>query len=187
MDDETFNFEPDQAIVLEAPAPTTHRIDIEPIMPVGLNRERQLYRVTYRGEVLLDGVWEPEYKSCRALVAKGLKGRLEVWGGKPSKLRGMIRDIEKGAKLTIIENEYVGPRLARYVPHPNAIARSQSLNSDCRGCPASKDGVQLILEGRRSINFRRLGLGGHARAKNRAVDGSKKRAAEGPLMQRRRT
>jgi hypothetical protein len=28
---------------------------------------------------------------------------------------------EKGAKLTIIENETEGPRLARYRPHPNAI------------------------------------------------------------------
>jgi hypothetical protein len=144
MDDATHNFESDLTIP-EAPAPavssdTTHRIDIEAIMPVGLNRERQLYRVTYRGGVLLDGVWEPVYASYRALVAKGLKGRLEIWGANTRCIvrpRGIVRDIEKGAKLTIIENEYVGPKLARYKPHPNAIARQ---NSDCCGCRATKDG-----------------------------------------------
>jgi hypothetical protein len=63
-------------------------------------------------------------RSCRL----GLKGRLEIWGANTRGIvrpRGIIRDIEKGAKLTIIESETEGPRLARYRPHPNALARSQ--------------------------------------------------------------
>jgi hypothetical protein len=37
------------------------------------------------------------------LVFRGLAGRLEVWGDKPYPI-GIIRDIEKGAKLTIVES-----------------------------------------------------------------------------------
>jgi hypothetical protein len=53
------------------------------------------------------------------------KGRLEVWGGEPYP-RGIVRDIEKGAKLTIVESETERPRLVRYRPHPNAVARRQT-------------------------------------------------------------
>jgi hypothetical protein len=59
------------------------------------------------------------YSSCRTLVARGLTGCLEVWCGEPY-ARGIVRDIEKGAKLTIIGNETDGPKLARYKPHPFA-------------------------------------------------------------------
>jgi hypothetical protein len=76
-------------------------------------------RVSYRGETLIKSTWEPVYSSCRALVARGCKGSLEIWGGEPY-ARGIVRDIEKGAKLTIIENDRVGPKLARYTPHPRA-------------------------------------------------------------------
>jgi hypothetical protein len=48
-----------------------------------------------------------------------------VWGGKPYAI-GVVRDIEKGAKLTIVESETEGPRLVRYRPHPNVLARRQA-------------------------------------------------------------
>jgi hypothetical protein len=59
----------------------------------------------------------------------GCKGRLEVWGGEPCAV-GIVRDIEKGAKLTIIESETEGPRLVRYRPHPNAVARRQAQDAN---------------------------------------------------------
>jgi|SRR6516162_5318121 hypothetical protein len=62
---------------------------------------------------------------CRPLVA-------EVWGGEPYP-RGIIKDIEKGAKLTIIETATDGPRLARYRRHPNAIARRQAIHNPAGG------------------------------------------------------
>jgi hypothetical protein len=37
-----------------------------------------------------------------------------------------VRNIEKGAKLRISENETEGPHLARYKPHPNVLARRQA-------------------------------------------------------------
>jgi hypothetical protein len=85
MDEETLKkltFEPDQTIVLEAPEPsdTSHRIDIafHRYGPKGA-----YYRVSYCRETLIESVREPVYSSCRALVAMGCKGRLEVWGGEP--------------------------------------------------------------------------------------------------------
>jgi hypothetical protein len=107
----------------ELPTPTSiHRIDVEPITPIGpssLKGENrpQKYRVTYRGETLIESTKEPVYASCRALVAKGLTGSLGIWGGEKH-ARGLVRDIEKGAKLTIIESEKVGPKLALYQPRP---------------------------------------------------------------------
>jgi hypothetical protein len=62
---------------------------------------------------------EPVYRSCCALLGTDLTGSLEVWGGDPYPC-GIVRYIEKGAKLTIVENAYVGPKLARYTPHPMA-------------------------------------------------------------------
>jgi hypothetical protein len=90
MDDETLTFERDQTIVLDAPAlaSTTHRIDI------AVERYRSkgpFYRVSYRGRTLIESIREPVYISCRALVAMGRKGRLEVWGGEPYAI-GIVRD-----------------------------------------------------------------------------------------------
>jgi hypothetical protein len=113
----------------EAPASVTvHRIDIEPITPIGpssLKGENrvQKYKVSYRGENLIESTREPVYSSCRALVARGLTGKLEVWGGEPY-ARGIVKDIEKGAKLTIVENENEGPRLGRYKPWTSETMRN---------------------------------------------------------------
>ena len=128
MDDTTLTFDSDQPIALEALATsdTTHRIDAEPIMPVGENKKAQRYRVSYRGEVLIKSTRDPEYSACRALVAMGLKkGRLEVWGP-----RGIIGDIERGAKLTNVENDTIGPRAVGY--RPPACLRNGEQDSDCR-------------------------------------------------------
>jgi hypothetical protein len=122
MDDATLSFESDQTIVLEAPSATrVHRIDIafHRYGPKGT-----YYRVAYCGETLIESAREPVYSSCRVLVARGLTGCLEVWFGKPYPI-GIVRDIAKGAKLTIVETETEGPRLARYRPHPHALARGQ--------------------------------------------------------------
>ena len=70
------------------------------------------------------------YSSCRALVAMGCKGRLEVWGGESYAIGGIVRDIEKGAKLTISDSETEDPRLVRYRPHPNAVARRQAQDAN---------------------------------------------------------
>jgi hypothetical protein len=123
MDDETLTFESDQTIVLEAPATgTVHRIDIEAIVPVGLNVKAQRYRVTFNGEVLLESTKVPIFNSCRVLLARGCKGKLIVWGGE--KYPRAVVDIERGAKLAVEEHEKRGPLIRSWTPVEN---RSSSL------------------------------------------------------------
>jgi len=54
-----------------------HRIVIE---PTSIRAERgQCSRVYFEGAVLIEDMWNPEFETCRALVARGIIGRLEVW------------------------------------------------------------------------------------------------------------
>jgi hypothetical protein len=39
----------------------------------------QYYLVYFEGAVLIEDTWNPEFEVCRALVARGVTGRLEVW------------------------------------------------------------------------------------------------------------
>jgi hypothetical protein len=51
-----------------------------------------------------------------------INGHLKMWGGE-SYPRMIVHDIEQGAALTVAEGETIGPRFARYQPHPNVLAR----------------------------------------------------------------
>jgi hypothetical protein len=108
MDDETLNIKPDQPIA--EPAMGSHRIDIEAIMPVGLNIKAQRYRVRFNGEVLLESTKESIFNSCRALLERGCKGKLIVWGARAEV------DIEKGANHAVEENERRGPLMRSWTP-----------------------------------------------------------------------
>ena len=58
----------------------THRIVIE---PTSIRGERgQYYRVYFEGAVLIEDTWNPEFEACRALVARGITGRLESLAGR---------------------------------------------------------------------------------------------------------
>ena|SRR6516164_6639546 len=82
-----------------------HRIDITAL-------PRGKYRVTYRSEILIERTKEPLLSTCRALAARGLKGRLEMWAGEA--YPRVIVDIERGAAMRVLENDNLGPRFARY-------------------------------------------------------------------------
>jgi hypothetical protein len=87
------------------------RIDIEPTETRGERGQR--YRVHHAGEVLTEETWCPEYDAARALVAKGIAGRVEIWrDGKAAS----TMDIEGAAESTIVENANTGPRLGKWVP-----------------------------------------------------------------------
>ena len=58
-------------------APLAHRITIEPTEIRGERGQR--YRVHYGDAVLIEDTWNPEFEACRALVARGITGRLDVW------------------------------------------------------------------------------------------------------------
>jgi hypothetical protein len=91
----------------------TNRIYIE---PTSIRAERgQRYRVHFQGAVLIDETWNPEFEACRALLARGVSGRLEVWRPRGS-FPGLILDIAKAARLNVEESATVGARIVPWVP-----------------------------------------------------------------------
>jgi hypothetical protein len=118
--DDARSFDPD----LQRSSPTgdvqlpsgTHRIDIAFVQ---YGQSGAYYRVTYGDKLLIEKTKEPLFNACRALVAMGLKGRLEMWAGEPHP-RMIVRDIEQGAKLTVVEGAKTSPRITRWNPHPHA-------------------------------------------------------------------
>jgi hypothetical protein len=96
-----------------------HRITIE---PTNLGEGGQRYRVNYAGNVLVDSSRYPEFDACRALLALGLTGKVEVW--RPGAAFPAMRiDIERGARLTVSETEDHGPRMVRCRPAPTRELR----------------------------------------------------------------
>ena len=95
----------------------THRIVIE---PTGVNGERgQRYRVHFEGAILIEDCWCPEFEAARALVTRGLAGRLEVWRAGKAYPGIIITDIGAAAFRTVIENEKTGPVLPPWRPRPD--------------------------------------------------------------------
>jgi hypothetical protein len=83
--------------------------------------------VTYAGETLVEGRRNPIFDACRALLAWGITGRLEVWRrGRTS--ADMQLDIERGARFAIRETTTLSLRLVPWHPwwrtddvDPNAV------------------------------------------------------------------
>jgi len=123
----------------EPPAMTAHRIYIE---VVGLGERGHRYRVTYNGQTLIEACREPGLDACRALLALGITGRLEMW--RPGKAwHDLQLDIEAGAKLTVLENEKEGPRFVRWRPSPHHVARGAVL-SDAGSPPEREDAIPAL-------------------------------------------
>ena len=107
-----------------------HRIYIE---PTTIRGERgQYYRVHYRGAPLIDETWNPEFDACRALIARGIVGRLEVWSFGKNHPDMLLPDIAKAAKWTVKENETRGPHFVSWQPRPedlsqNAVPRAPAI------------------------------------------------------------
>jgi hypothetical protein len=70
----------------------------------------QRYRVWYDGSILIEDTHNPEYEACRALLRKGVTGRLETFRSDKSD-PCMILDIEMAAGLTISETTTLEPRV----------------------------------------------------------------------------
>jgi hypothetical protein len=100
----------------------THRVYIE---PTTIRGERgQYYRVNYQDAVLIDETWNPEVEACRALLARGFVGRLEVWRSGKSHSDMVMPDITKAAEWTVEENEKSGPRFVRWKPRPEHLPQN---------------------------------------------------------------
>ncbi len=109
----------------------THRVIIEPTTIRGERGQR--YRVHFEGAVLIEDTWNPEFEACRALVARGVTGRLDVWRAGKTHPDMIVPDIEVGARWTVVENDREGPVVKRWEPfpdhlQPDAISRSRVLS-----------------------------------------------------------
>lgn len=83
----------------------THRIEIA---EAGVNAGGLMYRVWHDSAVLLNRAREPMFEACRALAAKGLRGRLEMVSRGGSAVRTAC-DIDRGATLSISERDRAPP------------------------------------------------------------------------------
>ena len=120
----------------------THQIYIA---PTSIRGERgQYYRVHYQGAVLIDGTWNPELETCRALLARGIVGRLEVWRFGKSHADMVVPDIAKAAKWTIEENGKVGPRFMRWKPQPEHLAQN-AVSSSVPFPPLGREGRRVRI------------------------------------------
>jgi hypothetical protein len=72
-----------------------------------------LYRVLYHGQVLVESARTPAFAACRALLARGVTGKLAVYsvGGVEPR---MTMDIERAAGFTISESEKQSLMLAPF-------------------------------------------------------------------------
>jgi hypothetical protein len=114
---------------------TPRRIIIEPI---SLGERGQLYRVTHNGAVLIERSRSPELDACRALLARGISGKLQVW--RPGKTaHDMQLDIERAAGWTVLENEREGPRLVRWRPYALDAVLSRAVSP-----PAAADKIAAL-------------------------------------------
>jgi hypothetical protein len=76
-----------------------------------------LYNVIFKGETIVSNSRVPECDAARFLLAKGITGQLTMLDSKTGKPRTSI-DIEKAAKLTVLENERSSPRFVKWSPWP---------------------------------------------------------------------
>jgi len=100
------------------------------IIQAGLGSRGLRYSVTYRGAMLVENTRTPAFAACRALLARGITGRLEVW--RPGKASAdMQLDIETGAGLTISETDAHGLQVVPWRPFAQD-PQNAPLSSDVR-------------------------------------------------------
>lgn len=88
-------------------------IDIE---PTHLTSTGQRYRVWLGDEVLIESSREPLCESARAMVERGVTGRLQMRrrGSTRIDMQGLIAVL---ATLTVSEGRAHGPRFVKWSPH----------------------------------------------------------------------
>lgn len=88
-------------------------IDIEPTHVTGSG---QRYRVYHDGDVLVESCRVPLCDGARALVEKGVTGRVQMRraGSHEIVMQGLIAVL---ATMTVSEGQLSGPRFAKWSPH----------------------------------------------------------------------
>jgi hypothetical protein len=78
-----------------------------------------MWNTTFEGEPLTRLSRDPEHEACRALLARGVTGRVTFIQAKTG-TPGLSMDIEKGARLTVREDGRL--RLVKYSPFPGDVS-----------------------------------------------------------------
>jgi hypothetical protein len=95
-------------------------------LPAPLHEEgvkyTSLYCVEFDGEIIVVCSRDPEHDAARALLAKGIIGKLTFVDANTGKPRTLI-DIEKAAKLTVSEESRDGLRVRKYRESPDSGAQ----------------------------------------------------------------
>ena len=86
------------------------------------------YSVIFRGKLLVHRSRDPECDAARALLAKGITGKLTLLDGKTGRPRTTI-DIEKAARLTAEEGPNA-PRFRRFRGVERAPTRLKAVGDD---------------------------------------------------------
>ena len=109
---------PIEKALAHAPSEAQSRGQQIVIEPTTIRGKRgQYYRVYFRDGVLIEHTSNPEFEACRALVARGVTGRLEVWrAGAPCPAM-VVPDIERAATRTVKRTRKSGPDLPRGRPY----------------------------------------------------------------------
>jgi len=101
--------------------------------------------VAYAGSVLIKSARIPALDACRALLARGLTGKLQVW--RPgSQSHDLVLDIEQAAGWTVWENEQEGPRFVRWrsFAADNAACVPDALSYRAVSPPAATDEIPAL-------------------------------------------
>lgn len=118
--------------------PALLRKDRRPLRP----DEPEKWDVLFNGDLLISRHHDPEHAACRALLARGLTGKVAFVH--TNGMAGMTMDIEKGAGLTVSENEHHGPYFTQYQPFNragNAISKL-AVSSPARAEPSDGEKYQ---------------------------------------------
>ena len=91
--------------------------------PIKLKKGGEVYSVIFRGKLLVERSNDPECDAARALLAKGITGKLTMLDGKSGMPRTVI-DIEQLAQLCVKG----GP--LRFAPYESRPDRSLTAETD---------------------------------------------------------
>src|SRR5262245_33540059 len=123
-----------------------YRIDIEACR---LGNRGQLYRVHYAGSVLVAGTHFPEFDGARALLARGIVGKVELWHD-GADFPAMLLDVEKAARLSIEESAKSGPRFTRWQPRSDQANGNTVSTSDGSASTAADRAPATLPPGKKS-------------------------------------
>jgi hypothetical protein len=107
---------------------------IEPL-PIKSEKGCGRYRVMLAdGSELLEATRDPEYDSCRALMARGVTGALVICG-RDGVCRARIYSIEAAARFSIFESSTGGLQLGRWKAPPDWDAVSCHAGDEINALP----------------------------------------------------